>query len=305
MSSTTTRRCLCSLCNEPGHNVRSCQDPRIAATWNLLLQNTILQKIIHFTGFASHNFIEELQWIRKYIIQNISLDILNVIGARYAKVRYGSSMEEHISGIAHSVISELLKVVELDEESRKIWVDDFPMVEDTSKFETFHPVIVPVISAEPIQPGARSECSICLEDKDAVDILKTNCGHSFCKICICTHIDSKITASACPMCRTEISTLEVKDEATQLEIKDKYCELAAILRDSYFMAYRSTEFAWGPLERQIEIIIGEYTNDASFMRDIGAARTNLAKAKIIWHWTHWLMTVDDDSDYESDSDHDM
>ena len=45
-----------------------------------------------------------------------------------------------------------------------------------------------------------NDCPICLSN--ITDTTTTNCGHSYCKICIDNCLDSKLE---CPMCRIEIT----------------------------------------------------------------------------------------------------
>lgn len=59
-----------------------------------------------------------------------------------------------------------------------------------------------------------AECGICYESKSRI---RFNCLHEFCKDCVhamCEHSAIEIQIK-CPMCRVNVSTFEVEDEATK------------------------------------------------------------------------------------------
>lgn len=66
------------------------------------------------------------------------------------------------------------------------------------------------------------ECCICMEQKNKTNICKLNCSHTFCMNCCNNTIQSKIQSIqdiSCPLCRTEINTIYVKNE----ESKNEFC----------------------------------------------------------------------------------
>jgi hypothetical protein len=69
------------------------------------------------------------------------------------------------------------------------------------------------------------DCPICYGDETKLmDMITTNCNHEFCKTCICRHIDSAPATrrACCPMCRTDIKSLVVKDVEFCEELNRKY-----------------------------------------------------------------------------------
>jgi hypothetical protein len=69
------------------------------------------------------------------------------------------------------------------------------------------------------------ECPICYEENiEPKNILETNCCHSFCKNCICHHVDSfkSYKIPTCPLCRTNITSFTVNDECNFVELDKKY-----------------------------------------------------------------------------------
>ena len=73
------------------------------------------------------------------------------------------------------------------------------------------------------------ECPICYDDKIKKDnIIKTNCNHLFCGICIANYLDatSKLIEKktlVCPMCRCEINTLEFNNKELCIKIQKNFC----------------------------------------------------------------------------------
>jgi hypothetical protein len=73
------------------------------------------------------------------------------------------------------------------------------------------------------------ECPICYDDKIKKDnIIKTNCNHLFCGICIANYLDttSKLIEKktlVCPMCRCEINTLEFNNKELCMKIQKNIC----------------------------------------------------------------------------------
>lgn len=69
------------------------------------------------------------------------------------------------------------------------------------------------------------ECPICYgDDIQKKNILTTNCGHDFCKDCICRCIDgtSLLSIPTCPMCREDVTSLVAREDAIHQDLVSKY-----------------------------------------------------------------------------------
>jgi len=69
------------------------------------------------------------------------------------------------------------------------------------------------------------DCPICYgDDIQKKNTLSTNCGHIFCKDCICTCIDktSMQNIPTCPMCREDITSLTALEEEVYRNLVSKY-----------------------------------------------------------------------------------
>lgn len=54
-------------------------------------------------------------------------------------------------------------------------------------------------------------CCICMETREDADICKLNCEHTFCKMCIDSHVKSKNVEVGCPICRADITCIKYKN----------------------------------------------------------------------------------------------
>lgn len=75
---------------------------------------------------------------------------------------------------------------------------------------------VSVEKTKPLIP----ECPICLADacpEGERDVIKTPCGHVFCKDCIQSHVKHTIGNRGCPMCRSQLNRETILGEEVQSE----------------------------------------------------------------------------------------
>jgi hypothetical protein len=73
---------------------------------------------------------------------------------------------------------------------------------------------------EPIMPRLYTEselneikqCPICYDDTPEINLMTTNCKHTFCNTCITTHLHTERNKCHphCPMCRSTITTMNIK-----------------------------------------------------------------------------------------------
>ena len=69
------------------------------------------------------------------------------------------------------------------------------------------------------------ECPICYEEKQSFDCLETNCNHKFCNDCMTSMLKTTTNKSpCCPMCRTNIKGLTLKDPEKYTEVLEAYCK---------------------------------------------------------------------------------
>jgi hypothetical protein len=74
-----------------------------------------------------------------------------------------------------------------------------------------------------VDPEQQYECVICIESKPATQFAKTNCQHEYCVDCIKSYVQSRREKTAnvvCPMCRSELSEINVSHGDTCASLQD-------------------------------------------------------------------------------------
>ena len=67
------------------------------------------------------------------------------------------------------------------------------------------------------------ECAICIESKPISQFAKTNCDHEYCVDCVKSHVQAnrhKTTKIVCPLCRTDLNGLSIKDVDLHTNLQD-------------------------------------------------------------------------------------
>jgi hypothetical protein len=75
-----------------------------------------------------------------------------------------------------------------------------------------------------------SECSICYDDVEKNNLIKTNCNHTYCISCFKQYLsiksnDTFVNNISCPYCRQHIHCLSLNDEEEIKFIKNEYCNI--------------------------------------------------------------------------------
>lgn len=239
----------CSYCREIGHNIRTCQDPSIKEELNTYLAfwigpDLILENIISFTEHARRVLRRQIKKESRHLIRAISI--------RYCEPVSNPSLAKHIDNIVDRIAAEAVRVNEMNEEQREQWcmevtgmsmwdwqdhLDDIDEeIADADAEPKKHPVydIILNLAAEPSE--CHEECAICQEEKPADRFDKTQCSHSFCHECITTHLESKqYNRASCPLCRTEITSLETTVQELYESLYSRFSETGALMKDCLHM----------------------------------------------------------------------
>jgi uncharacterized protein YbaR (Trm112 family) len=74
-----------------------------------------------------------------------------------------------------------------------------------------------------------SECSICYDDVEKNNIIKTNCNHTYCISCFKQYLSVKseswINTVSCPYCRQHIHCLSLNNEEEIQFMKNEFCNI--------------------------------------------------------------------------------
>jgi len=257
-------RC-CSFCLDPGHNIRTCSDIRIENGWRDILRR------VDFIRNSPIND-EDLSIIIINYTQTFPSLLLTAIAIKYAQSYASDSVETKTNNIRMWIYREAAHYETLSNEEKgayRHWIDpgtylpdgtimpdieddfdDIPdLVTDEETDDTddgFIPFndITPIFN-HLIQPrllcteseaelAAQCECPICFEEEVTLfDMDTTSCEHSFCHSCIMRHLRTK---NNCPMCRTHVTTLQVRKIQHYDEVKEAF---GPITRNTQFHVFQT------------------------------------------------------------------
>jgi len=236
----------CSYCNEQGHNIRSCDNAEIVGLWNYILNMDFLRG--YGTDYNEEHFSQQsmhLSCVSPYRdVQAMAIRFCNgrlsdnehvIFEKIYLRIKqiYTESERED-EELAGSI--EILNdsSILLSEQSTELNDSSIDINETTIEFNTncwtIEPLLICLETEEELK--AQIYCAICLETHKKIEIVTTNCQHDFCKKCICQHIDymGQHNIPNCPMCRTIIKTIEIKDADYYEELHDLYVTMPKMKR---------------------------------------------------------------------------
>jgi len=231
--------------------------------------------------------------VERYLLDNVPKPLIVAVSIQTTRTSRNTAIADHIANISLKVYQEFEHFYSLNDEMREMWLESVnraPASVEAEEYMTpvvkpYHPVISPMmLCLEDL--SKMTECSICFEDKKQIEIDTTNCGHAFCHKCICKHIDTKMEQTKCPLCRTEIKTIEVNDPENYAAIEHRYSEMGAMLKDILVMEFNDEIRALievEPYEHQLEAIVYEFGEVPEFMEILDHHAGNLFRqVKYIW-----------------------
>ncbi len=179
----------CSFCREQGHNIRGCRCN--AAIW------------LH--GFINERLFEMNETEQRETLNARPVSDLRMISV-ILDLKLFTTKSELIDGIVHHIyqcqriIQALLSLERTENGANK--------------------VIVNTTFLEESRSGETLDCPICLNSHTIDNVFTTNCNHSFCLDCMKQHLKTD-TQCKCPMCRTKVHALDLKQVAPNPELLGK------------------------------------------------------------------------------------
>ena len=311
-----------SFCNQPGHNIRSCSDPRIWQLWQSLVVTFLIPKIGSL--FTIHD-----KWtILGFLSSEYPEDVVRATAYRLTKKNYGqaSYVQHHYrNDLFDYLIVQLESISVLPADMLDQWISMFtretvpieepvPMqVEDPDSVTWIEDRIPAPIVVEPSYPiidafmlcletqsdlQEHFECAICQEDTPILDCNTTNCGHSFCHKCITHHMVIKgKQRPPCPLCRTLITSLEIKDVEHFSDVENTFGRTACIIKDcvnSIFPELEPLSYRVMSHNGLIDMIIDKVNND-HLSHSVYSSKTILEQAETLWRYI-WTNGIGEDHD---------
>lgn len=213
---TTRRSITCSFCKTTGHNITRCNDDELHRVWGILLTAFIR---IEFT-------IQDLDRQMRYLENEVDFRVVKALSIRFCNGRVSDSRNVIFEKIYSCIFEMFTEIAYDDDDEIGHYIDIIDVVDirdsEPKTTNIIEPLLLCLETIEELQE--EMFCAICLETHKKISMLITNCNHEFCKNCICEHLDyaSKNSVPKCPMCRTKITTLEIKDVDYYNEIYNRY-----------------------------------------------------------------------------------
>lgn len=218
----------CSFCFQPNHTIRTCNDDRIDFWWQALMSFT-------FTIYYEDGFVTD-RYIKNYIV-SIPTNIMMAISIKKTESRLREAMDVHIYRLTHRIRDEIRRFTLLSPDDKYTYLcrncpsiveELYGMMHDLEEIETpkqtpIEPIMCCLESREEL--ATLVECAICYSEKSLLNFDTTNCNHQFCHTCIMKQIEIN---RSCPLCRTKIKSLEIKDVENFNDASSKFQRVPVI-----------------------------------------------------------------------------
>lgn len=286
----------CSFCNVQGHNICTCQDPRIKAGINSIIAKFVAPRIgIVFTT-------ENISEMTDYLTNEFPRPLLRAIGVQYGRLSQKAAITVFVERIVDKLSAELVHVNQLSMTDLDEWslsITGMPYLDHSSQayydddivswYEDLVPTYNSRIPAFDIHMSTSlpnetvMECAICQEEKESYRFVKTQCGHSFCNLCTTSLLLSKgVDRACCALCRSNINSLEASNGAVFEEISSKFSQTGALLRSCSLAVFGDSMWHWRTCKETIDMFLVEFADNKELVERINGESTEFDKAVQIW-----------------------
>jgi len=179
----------CSFCGVQGHNIRKC---RCSAATQL------------------HSFVNERLFEMNETEQRETLNTHLVFDLRMISVILDLKLFPTKLELVESIVLRICQAQRLLE----------ALLTLERKANGTNKVIVNTMFLEESRATETLECPICWNSHTIDNVFTTNCNHSFCLECMKQHLKTDPQCK-CPMCRTKVSALDLKQVAPNPELLGK------------------------------------------------------------------------------------
>jgi hypothetical protein len=210
----------CEFCGEFGHMIRECNDQQLHDDWL-----SLVNMISDYTVFNEETFAIQRTYLQCSLAPSVALGI----AMRFCNFTYVClcSFDDICDAIYHELknqYSDMANEAEISDMLNESIVIIDPDAEVENQFQlTIEPMLFCLETTEELHEEVY--CSICLDNHTRMEAVTTNCGHVFGKGCMCDHLDYQLASyghPTCPMCRTDLRTLEIKDVDFYDELYERY-----------------------------------------------------------------------------------
>jgi hypothetical protein len=188
-----------------------------------------------FTIYYEDGFVTD-RYIKNYIV-SIPTNIMMAISIKKTESRLREAMDVHIYRLTHRIRDEIRRFTLLSPDDKYTYLcrncpsiveELYGMMHDLEEIETpkqtpIEPIMCCLESREEL--ATLVECAICYSEKSLLNFDTTNCNHQFCHTCIMKQIEIN---RSCPLCRTKIKSLEIKDVENFNDASSKFQRVPVI-----------------------------------------------------------------------------
>jgi len=226
----------CSFCNGTDHKINRCNSPEIEALHKKTLEATIFNRFVSLSS----------QYILFIWLEELSIKQLQVLCYRFdRRITLNKNRVSYITELQNRYFNEELPDViskdlldEISDENynyfKELWISKQPHL--------FRDIVRITNRLRPIQrkfcirpllvlncDDCFKSCPICLtDDICSSKMISTSCDHEYCSSCFITYLKSLNTEPckepSCALCRSNITSLKIKNEDLFKEYNEKYCE---------------------------------------------------------------------------------
>ena len=187
------------------------------------VRDTYRERVDEYNRILRENLAGEIETIRRHAAYIPSG--ANILAQMNAGLNGSSTAAERNTIVGHAMVSIQSAIETRDREIEQAERERIRLEgrQQNNPF-TINVSILCLESADELQQPC--DCPICYGDEiKCIQMVETGCSHQFCGYCISRHIDQPRPdnkKACCPLCRTEISSLVVKDIELHQELVAKF-----------------------------------------------------------------------------------
>ena len=248
----TTRSYSCSYCKKQGHNIGNCKEKMI--NLDQKMKDIGVFDLLLFTFGSIEMLLENKTLLQRELVQLTEKELkmlMTVNGEKSNLLPKNAMMNKlyliyYFNRIMYGTVSNLNEITQEVKKYPKEKFEKYSRILISHNGDEFSNEIKKIyckLYPEPIKANikiiattqncnkTKKECPICYDEVDASEQIQTNCNHVYCAGCIEGFLEKEIQKTeelhphthcvCCPMCRSEITTLEMSVE--KFNSIQKYC----------------------------------------------------------------------------------
>ena len=230
---------VCSICRNSDHNARVCNDPKIAETYqsivNMLSSERNNNASITFARQQVRNCREKMPFWNNiwYRLMFMAWHRQNPYHPREVVMQFLEPKPSNITEVKQRFrmwIHSENNYITLEQQLLRLNYNNYSLQRPTPLFGRDPPLVMhaPTLVRPSPTPQVKirmvmdnietkyydeTECVICMDPMNSKNRVAYNCKHPFCATCVKTHV-SKHACPTCPICRVRVEKICFKSDLT-------------------------------------------------------------------------------------------